>query len=46
MPFFNVAGADELAREQRVEQSAELDTEIVLDELRVKLRVVRDLDRR
>ena len=45
MTLFDVAGADELARQQRVEQSAEIDAEIVLDELRVELRVVRDLDR-
>ena len=42
--FFDVAGADELAGQQRVEQSAEVDAEIVLDKLRVKLRVVSDLD--
>ncbi len=45
MAFFDVAGANELTREQGVEQSHEIDAEIVLDELCVKLRVVRDFDR-
>src|SRR5688572_18207097 len=43
--FFDIASADDLTREQRVEQSAKIHAEIVLDELRIKLRVVRDLDR-
>jgi len=43
--LFDVAGADELTRKQRVEQSAEIDAEVVFDELRVELRVVCDLDR-
>src|SRR6185503_12271178 len=42
--FFDIASAGELAGKQRVEQSTEIDAEIVLDELRVKLCVVRDLD--
>jgi len=43
--FFDIAGADELTGEQCVEQSAEIDAEVVLDELRVELRVMRNLDR-
>src|SRR4030095_9767975 len=43
--FFDVAGADELARQQRIEQSTKLDSEIVLNELRVEFRVVRNLNR-
>ncbi len=43
--FFDIARADELARQQRIEQPAEIDAEIVLDELCVELCVVRDLDR-
>src|SRR5690349_10053490 len=45
MTFFDITRTDELTREQRVEQPAEIDAEIVLDELRVELRVVGDLDR-
>ncbi len=45
MAFLDISCAHKLTRQQRIEQPAEIDAEIVLDELRVKLRVVRDLDR-
>jgi hypothetical protein len=43
--FLDIARAHELAREQRIEQSTEIHAEVVFDELRVELGVVRDLDR-
>src|SRR5258708_31921127 len=44
MPFFNVTGGDQLARQQRIEQADRVDAEIVLDKFRVELCVVRNLD--
>ncbi len=43
--FFDIAGPDDLTRQQRIEQSAKIDAKVVLDELRIELRVMRDLDR-
>ena len=43
--LFDVAGADNLAGQQRVKQAAEIHAECVLDKFRIKLCVVRDLDR-
>src|SRR5438128_12353339 len=45
MPFFNIAGADQLTGEQGVEQAAKVGAEIVFDELRIELGVMSNLDR-
>ena len=41
---FDVAGGNDLAGEQGIEQPAEIDPEIVFDEFGIELGVVRDLD--
>ena len=43
--LFNVAGANQLAGQQRVKEPAQVRAQRVLDEFRVKLCVVSDLDR-
>src|SRR5882724_674937 len=45
MPFFNVAGGDQLARQQRIEHADRVDAKIVLDKFRVELCVVGNLNR-
>src|SRR5947207_6260898 len=45
MPFFNVAGGDQLACQQRIEDADQIDAEIVLDKFRVELCIVGNLDR-
>src|SRR5258705_13013633 len=45
MPFFDISGADDLTGEQRVKQSANVCSKIVLDEFRIKFCVVGYLDR-
>ena len=44
MALFNIPSAKQLTCKQRVENSAEVRSQRVLDELRVKLGVVKDLD--
>jgi hypothetical protein len=44
MAFLDISRTDKLARQQRIEQSTQIHSEIVLDELRVEFCVVRDLD--
>jgi len=43
--LFDVTRGNQLTGEERVEQPANIDTEVVLNKLRIELRVVRDLDR-
>ena len=45
MTLFDVAGGNQLTGEERVEQPANIDPEVVPNKLRIELRVVRDLDR-
>ena len=43
--LFNVSGAEQLTGKQRIEDSAEVCSQGVLDEFRVKLGVVQNFDR-
>jgi hypothetical protein len=45
VPLFDVTGANQLAGEQRVKQPAEIYSQVVLEKLRIKLRVVSNLYR-
>ncbi len=44
MALFDIAGGHELAGKQSVEQPDQVDAQIILNELRIEFRVMRDLD--